>query len=520
MAQLLDRWGNPIKKSTLDRPQAGPTLGGVRQVIAANPAAGLTPGRLAGIHRAAAEGEPLAYFELAEDIEERDLHYLGVLSTRRRAVSQLPVTVTAVSDAPEHRKHAEFVKSWIDDGVLQASLFDMLDAIGKGVSIMEMDWRMHAGHLCPREFVYRPQRWFNFDRTDGETVLLREGVDGEPLMAHKFVVHKHKAKSGLTIRAGLARIASWSWMYKAFTVKDWAIFAQNFGAPIRIGKYGPNASEEEKDILWRAVSNIAGDCAAIVPASMSIEFQEVGAKSASTDLFERRADWLDRQVSKLVLGQTTTTDAVSGGHAVAKEHRLVQEDIERADAMMMSGTVNAQIVPNMVAFNFGPQEHYPVVRIGRPDEVELGVFATAFKELGPMGLTAPLGWLRERMGIPAPKPEDELVGGVPAAATPPEEDPAKPARATRRAAMARRDEADLAETMTARLEADAAGALAGMADEIRAALDAATDLADAKDRLARLDLDPRQFSAAMARGMAMAHLAGQAALVEDIEGRK
>ncbi len=34
------------------------------------------------ILRAAANGDPLAYFELAEDIEERDLHYAAVLATR------------------------------------------------------------------------------------------------------------------------------------------------------------------------------------------------------------------------------------------------------------------------------------------------------------------------------------------------------------------------------------------------------------------------------------------------------
>ncbi len=59
-----------------------------------------------------------------------------------------------------------------------------------------------------------------------------------PLIPHKFVVHRHKTKSGLTIRSGIARVACWAWMFKAFTVKDWAIFVQNYGQPIRVGKYG------------------------------------------------------------------------------------------------------------------------------------------------------------------------------------------------------------------------------------------------------------------------------------------
>lgn len=518
--RLVDASGNKLTDAEVTEERAGPTTVGVRDPISGHPADGLTPARLAAIHREAAMGEPLRYLELAEDIVERDLHYAGVMATRKRSVSQLPITVTAASDATEHKKHAEYVQSWINDGVLQASLFDMLDAIGKGFSVLEADWQSHMGHTCPREFIYRPQRWFTFDRTDGETVLLREATGDQPLAPHKFVVHRHKSKSGLTIRSGIARVASWAWMYKAFTAKDWAIFVQNYGAPIRIGRYGRNASNDEKDILWRAVSQIAGDCAAIIPQDMSIEFQEVAAKSASTDLFERRADWMDRQISKAVLGQTTTTDAVSGGHAVSREHRLVQEDIERSDAIASSTTTNRQIVPNLVAFEFGPQDHYPTVSIGRPDEVPLKEFSEAFDKLGKHGLTAPITWVWSRLGIPAPKAGEEVIGGrqpVPAKTSEPQTNSVSDLLRTRHA----REQTDtIVEQLTQRIENDAAGAMAGLTDEIRAILENATDLADAAEKLAQLDLKPEALAVAMARGMALSHLAGQAALVDELTGRK
>ena len=532
--EILDQYGMPIRKTQLDKANAGPTLGGVRPVIAGHPAEGLTPRRLANIHRAAAQGDALAYFELAEDIEERDLHYFAVMATRKRSVAQLPITVKAASDDADHKQHAALVQAWIDDEVLSAALFDMLDAIGKGFSVMEVDWRYHMGHLCPREFVYRPQRWFTFDRDDGETVLLREGVADQPLAPHLFVVHRHKSKSGLTVRSGLARVASWAWMYKSFTLKDWAIFTQNFGMPIRIGKYGRNASDEEKDVLWTAVSNIAGDCAAIIPADMLIEFQEVAAKGTSSELYEKRADWMDRQVSKAVLGQTTTTDAVSGGHAVSQEHRLVQEDIERSDAAILSASLNAQLIPNIVAFNFGPQDRYPKIRIGRPDEVPLGEFSKSFAELAPLGLTAELSYMQSRLQIPTPKPGAEVVGGrapAPASVMPQlfdgpagrpagSADTSNPVRRLLQSRQAREETDALIDTMTRRLEDEAAGAMAGLTDQIRAVLENATDLREAADVLSKMNLDPTALSDAMARGLALSHLAGQAALIDDLAGRR
>jgi phage gp29-like protein len=524
MASLRDWLNRVINPKDLTEERAGAQVGGVRQPFSAHPADGLTPQRLASILRAAAEGQPEAYFELAEDIEERDLHYAAVMATRKRSVAQLPITVVAASDSPDHKKHADMIQSWIDDEILRASLFDILDAIGKGISIMEIDWQYRLGLILPRELTWRTQRWFTFDREDGETLLLREGATGVPLAEHKFVVHRHKTKSGLTIRSGIARTAMWAWMFKSFTVKDWAIFCQNYGQPIRIGKYGRGATEAEKDVLWRAVSGIAGDCAAIVPRDMLIEFHEVGSKSSSTDMYEKRADWLDRQVSKLVLGQTTTTDAVSGGHAVSKEHRLVQEDIERSDALSISSTLNAQLIPNMVAFNFGPQDHYPKVRIGRPDEVPLAEFSDAFDKLASHGLTADESYLRDRLGIPAPKKDAVLVGGR--APVTPATNPNKSGQTLHQTMTAlfanaspNVENADLLDGLTARLEQDAAGAMNGLIEEVRQALMQATDLNDAAARLSRLDLNADQLTEAMARGMSLAHLAGQAALIDSLKGR-
>lgn len=522
-SSMKDQDGKVVSVAELTEEVAGAQVGGVRQWISGHPADGMTPIKLASILRAADQGEVEAYFELAEDIEERDSHYLAQLATRRRSVSQLPITVTPASDSAEHKKHAEFLREWIKTGVLRSSLFDMLDAIGKAISVMEVDWHHKNGKVLPRALVWRTQRWFTFDRTDGETLLLREGVAGEPLIPHKFVVHRSKAKSGLTIRSGIARVAVWLWMFKSFTVKDWAVFIQNYGQPIRIGKYGRGATEQEKDVLWRAVSGIAGDCAAIIPREMLIEFHEVGSKSSSTDMFEKRADWYNREVSKLILGQTTTTDAVSGGHAVAKEHRLVQEDIERSDALDASDTLNAQLVPNIIAFNFGPQDEYPTIHVGRPDEVPLKDFSEAFDKLAKHGLTAEATFLRDRLGIPAPKEGAELVGGRVETTVPPEDKP-QPKQLTAKQSLDRlfasahsREEPDLLDKLTDRLEKDAAAAMDGMIDEVREILSSATDLRDAARKLADLDLSADALAEAMARGMTMAHLIGQAALIDDLK---
>lgn len=554
MPRLLGPDGQPIDPATIRQMReeiAGPTkpiAGGggrgeyrpggtiaVRQVWQGNPAANLSPARLASILRSADQGDGLAMLELAEEVEERDLHYAAVLGTRKRQVSQLPLTVEAASDAPEHVQHADFLRAWLRDGVLDEVLFDLLDGITKGFSIVEIVWRTDPKAVVPEKLIWRPQRWFEVDRTDGETLLLIGDNERVPLAPHKFLVHRHPNKSGLLLRSGLARLAMWSWLFKAFTMKDWAQFAQNYGQPVRIGRYGPEASDKDKDVLWRAVANIAGDCAAIIPKGMEMEFIESKNLSDGSELYLKRVAYLDQQVSKAVLGQTATTDAIAGGHAVGKEHRQVQEDIERSDALMLSGTITRQLFQAIISFNFGPQAQYPTCRIGRPDEVPLPNLVEALAKLVPLGLKVDAGEVRDRLGLAEPTSEAELLGKPAAPMTsappapptsspppPPTSAPAAPpthsfARLRRLVALQAEDAGvDLVARMTERVARDAAGALAAMTAEIRAEVEQATSLQDLAIRLASLELDPAAFAEAMSQGLVLAQLAGQAALLDEI----
>lgn len=533
LSKILGPDGRPFDLDALfDKAKAGPTLTGVRSPISGHPADGLTPSRLARIHRAAAQGDILAYLELAEDIEERDLHYAAVLGTRKRQVSQIPITVEAASDDAEHVAHADFVRDWLAEGVLDAALFDLCDAIGKGFSVLEIEWESTPDRIAPAALTWRDPRWFTVDELSLDEVMLYEGIGKEPLAQHKFIVHRHKAKSGLTIRSGLARIASWAWMYKAFTLRDWAIFTQNYGMPIRLGRYGPGASEDDKAVLWSAVANIAGDCAAIVPESMGIEFVELKNAADGSKLYEARAVYLDGQVSKLVLGQTATTDANPGSHAAGQTHRLVQEDMERADARLISATLNRQLIRQMVAFNFGPQKKYPQLRIGRPDELPIKEVVDAIDKLGPQGLEVEESQILDRLGFTeAAKGEGvRKIGGRKSAETKPPilpglpGGPPLPGQQPAAVGLTRHllslhasaPDPEYVDALTVRLAADMSGVMARLTGEIRKAFDEATDMRDLADRLERMQLDPAAYAEAMQRGIALAYLVGQAALVDEL----
>jgi phage gp29-like protein len=407
--------GRPFVREQLGQEIARPTRASVRTIQSGHPAQGLTPERLARLLLSAEQGDAIAYYELAEEMEEKDLHYLALLRTRKLAVAQLPIEVEPAGDDAEAKEDAKLVKDWLDRDMLESELFDILDAIGKGVSATEIVWDMKPNAWLPRALKWRDPRWFEFDQETGEDLLLRGGAEGvgspEPLPGGKFIVHFHPSKSGLPIRSGLARIAAWGYMFKNFAIKDWVTFLERYGHPIRIGKYGPAESEENKATLYRALYELGSDAAAAFPETMSVEFVDRKAGTAPNDLWRSHAEYIDLQLSKAVLGQTSTTDAVAGGigNGQANSHSRVADTIERADAKLTAATLNRDLVPPLVMLNRGPREKYPRLKIGRPEAEDIKVTVETAATLASMGVKIDGNEMRERAGLPAAKSDESAL---------------------------------------------------------------------------------------------------------------
>lgn len=514
---LIDVHGQPILRELLPQDVAVPMIGGVRSPIAGYPANGMNPSRLAEILRAADQGEPLEYFELAELIEERDLHYAGVLATRKRSVAQIEITVEAASDDREDVARADMVREWLKRDELADEIFDIMDAVGKGVSFTEIIWDTSEGQWEPKRLEWRDPRWFTFDRTTLRTPMLRGGLDGNevaaPLPGFKFIYANIKAKSGLPLRSGIARLAAWAWMFKAFTQRDWAIFTQTYGQPVRLGKFQEGATKEDKATLWRAVANIAGDCAAIIPASMQMEFIEAKNVTAGAEVYERRADWLDRQVSKAVLGQTTTTDAIAGGHAVSQEHRQVQEDIETADCRAVAAPLNRDLIRPWCDLEFGPSKRYPRLNIARPAQEDVKQMTDSLGVLVPLGLKVQMSEVRDKLGFSDPDPGAEVLQAPAAIAVSNATRDALALQSAQVTSTPLHPAAQIAQAMAQKGQP----AIDQMIATIEAMLAKATDLEEFQQMLANAfgDIDTSDLASVLASGIASAHAAGRSDLVDE-----
>ena len=569
---LYDAYGRPVDTQALRGEQAAPTVAGIRNIYSVvHPSQNLSPERLVAVLRTAEMGDPWLYLELAEDMEEKDLHYLSVLSTRKHAVAQLELSVQAASEDPADVADADFVREVLLDGPLdlRTALFDILDAIGKGFSVTEITWDTGGREWIPAALTWRDPRWFMFDWVSGEQLLVRTlSSDGTPLPAatansassggshmasiapnlamtrtgaeigiqpataplrpFKFITHLGRAKSGLPIRGGIARLAAWAYLFKTYVLKDWVAFGETYGQPLRVGKYGPGASEQDKQALLQAVASIGADATAIIPQSMLIEFIEAKI-TGSIDLYEKLCDWLDRQTSKGVLGQTLTTELPKGGgsRAAAEVHDAVRRDIAADDAQRLCGSLNRDLVKPLIDLNRGPRARYPRITLGFPSDEDLETLSAAITPFIDRGLPVEQREVLKKFGLslpaagapilhPAEKIQGQDAGSAPAPQSTAELGDIGAAPFTEVTAARKGDTPalDAIDLFCARLRDESDTAMAPIVKPLLAEMRQARSYEDLKRRMVRAvrAMDPSEFEALMARAGFAVDVAGNLGL--------
>lgn len=407
---LVDAYGRPISMRALAREhvdEESPWATPMRDSVAY----GLTPERAGRLLRAADDGDVTAYLTLAEELEERDLHYRSVLFTRKVRVSGIVPSVEAVNDSAEEQRIAEDVRQLVWSHAFRRLVFDMLDGLGKGYSINEILWDSSESQWWPRGFRWRDPRWYSWDPKTLRVLRLEDGTPGgRALPAGKYILHRPALKSGVPLRAGLARPALIAYVFKSYTVKDLARFLEVYGIPPRLGRHDPNATEDDKRKLLTAARLLGTDAAAILPSNMQLELLETKSNTSSgTTAFLGPIEWWDRQVSKVVLGQTSSSEGSGGDYKASSQHQTVRLDIAAHDASNVEETVVRDLIKIFVDLNYGARRRYTSVTWAVPAAEDLTRFATAVTQLVDRGLEVDQEQIRERLGLSEPEPGKTLL---------------------------------------------------------------------------------------------------------------
>ena len=371
---------------------------------------GLTPERLAALLKEADEGNIASQIHLFDQMEEKDAHLQAEYGKRLNAIMEPEYDIEPFDESKESRKAAEFVEDVFSSLPMYDLYVALQQAVGRGFSAVELKWEMVSGKLIISGFEYIPQQFFKFD---GKKPLLitENNLEGEELPPYKAVIHKYGGLSGDPRAPKIFRACAWLYLFKNYSLKDWVVFSEVYGMPLRLGKYPSGANDEQKKALKSALLSLASDGAGIIPQGADIELIFSSAKSGA-DVYERLAKFCEKGMSKVILGQTLSADVgEKGSYAAAKAHNEVREDILFADARALSETLKFQIIKPLIGFNFGWDTPLPRVipRISEPEDLK--TTAETYQILAGMGLKIPEDFIYGKFNIPKPEKDSEVIGG-------------------------------------------------------------------------------------------------------------
>lgn len=385
-----------------------------RTVTSTTRAMDLTPGTLGRYLSGALDGDPQAQSELLYELEDRDLHLCAVLGTRAQAVAGLPLRVVAASERARDKRIARWIEQRLPeiDG-LRDAFADLARGVYYGFAAAEIDWRVTGGEIRPRKLISRPQHWFRPSRLDPMRWHIqteRNGWEGEPLQAGCWVWFSPRAKSGWSdAGAGLGRPCAWAWVIKSYGIKDWATFSEVYGAPIRVARYAPGTSEEDRRKILEALRQLGTSAAAMLPDSASLEFIATQNARSSVDVYESLIKWAEAAQSKCVLGQTLTTqEGSSGTQALGTVHDQVRRDLTASDASQLSEALSQQLIAPWVRHQFGDVDTPRLILDCTPPE-DLATRAELYTALQKLGVALPRAHVHEVFGVPQAGPGEDVL---------------------------------------------------------------------------------------------------------------
>lgn len=350
---------------------------------------------LHGYLRQAESGITYPLFGLYRDILAGHAHTQGEFSKRKLSVLCEGLTLTA-SD-PKNPLEVELAST------VQAQLLNMagwikflshsLDAVLYPVALSARayrpsrlpGWRYEIAELTPIPHIHLawPEGVLSIRHTheDGS-------FSGQYLLPNSrtHILHRSDLLPSLPDWwGGPMRALLFWWLFATMDRDWWARFLERFGAPFLVGRY-PEADDGARWSLQDAFSAASRLFGIVVSSDTQIEMKEANA-AGSGDAFDKFHTTANREISKLIVGQTSSAEIQTSGigDSQGTAQAGVRDDIRKYDAYVLGHMVKTQILAPLWHVN-GWVSPLPSVSFGALSEEDAALTGEFLASLQAAGL--------------------------------------------------------------------------------------------------------------------------------------
>lgn len=282
-------------------------------------------------------------YDIYRDVEV-DLHLSGCIQQREGFVMARSFKLVNEKGDEDEQAADYFNAAWFKQLMKLA-----LDANYWGHSLIELGDLMtdannrlyyNGARLIPRKHVI--PEYGRFVKQLGDD--WQSGIDyHEPPFADWLIEVGQPDNLGLFLKAATQTIP------KKNAMSFWDTFAEIFGMPMRIAR---TTSRDDKEMakMEKMMADMGTEGWGIFQQGTDIEVVE-STKGDAFNVYDRRIDRANSELSKLIIGQTMTIEDGSS-LSQSETHLEVFQNLVEADCDMLRDVINNQLIPRMIQHGF------------------------------------------------------------------------------------------------------------------------------------------------------------------------
>lgn len=334
----------------------------------------ISPDRMANALQCAESGDTSELFTIYRDAILVDSHIQAEFSKRKLAVLGKPISVIPwdkkapadVQLAAQFDRVLSHTDNWL------RSMAHLMDGALYPVSLVEKSFRVINGRYQLASLIPVPHHLIDYKSghlqlrdTDTEGRILGTYHDADP---NRYIIHRGHLMSSPDKFGGPMRAIIY-WALFGWQNRDWWVqFLQKFGTPFILAKY-PAGDDTQRRLARAMISAANRMCGCAV--STDTEVQIIEASKQAVDAYSLFHTIANREISKLILGQTLSAEAqpTGLGSGTANLQSDVRDDLRTMDASLLADTIRDQLITQLCIINNDPGIP-PYITFGPPSDTE------------------------------------------------------------------------------------------------------------------------------------------------------
>lgn len=358
----------------------------------------------------------------------RDPQIYYCLMVRKAAVSSVPWTIkpkAALAQDPMAKRIALACEQRMQQIPRFSELIDnMMDALLPGMSLNEIVWKLSSkgSYVIKDHFPINKDR-IKFDK-DGGLYLLspQDPTYGKKVPPYKFIRHTFNTTDGSWRRPetvgyafygkGLADTPLYHYFhFKMIALKYFMKELERYGMPFKILYTGPQntALAEKLHTIMLALKN---DAVVNIPGKKGDVNVDVAKVASSRNVFGTFIDYVDRLITKTILGQELMTEMpTTGSYAAAQVHQSVFGLINTRDKMQLKDSVTRSLIAYDAQLNTPSlaDEYIPEFGFKKSSIEDTASFLQTVLLATKLGIAISEDQVREFTGLRAPAEGEAVV---------------------------------------------------------------------------------------------------------------